>query len=358
MKNVLCTGLWLSVALLALESPVRGQDRIRHADRKTGKETAATGTIQEESPSQVVYKPATGTGTREIPALDILDIIYEVPPAIRFTYRSADAEEKRGSDLSLKDAERKKAYREAIKNYEEILPRLQEGKLKFAERHARFKIARLLARQAEEDPEQVGAAMDALAKFKERYSDGWQITPCAKILARLQLARGDTAAAQKTYEELAATANIPDEVRKECDLLIADALLRGKKYAEAQNKLETALKAVSADDPQATRIRIYLAECQGVSGKLPEAETQLQGIIAKTAEKDLKALAYNVLGDCYRLNGRNRDALWPYLWVDVVYHQDRQEHVKAMEQLARLFEEQGDKARAKQYRDRLKKEAR
>ena len=84
----------------------------------------------------------------------------------------------------------------------------------------------------------------------------------------------------------------------------------------------------------------------------------MEGIIAKTSDKELKALAYNTLGDCFRLNGRNRDALWPYLWVDVIYHQDRQEHIKAMEQLAKLFDELGDKTRAKQYRDRLKKETR
>ena len=85
---------------------------------------------------------------------------------------------------------------------------------------------------------------------------------------------------------------------------------------------------------------------------------QLEAIISKTTDKKLLGLAYNALGDCYRLNNRNKDALWPYLWVDVIYHQDRQEHQKAMEQLARLFDEQGDKTRARQYRERLKRESR
>jgi lipopolysaccharide biosynthesis regulator YciM len=117
-------------------------------------------------------------------------------------------------------------------------------------------------------------------------------------------------------------------------------------------------KSLPASDPQAERISVYRAECQGVSGKLPEAVAQLEGIIAKTSDKDLKALAYNALGDCYRLNNRPREALWPYLWVDVIYHQDRQEHLKAMADLAKLFAEQGDTARAKEYRDKLKREAR
>src|SRR5262249_13794038 len=151
---------------------------------------------------------------------------------------------------------------------------------------------------------------------------------------------------------------IPEPMRKECDLLVAEALIRGKKPGEAQKRLEGVLKTLPPDDPYATRVRIYLAQCLAASGKLPEATAQLEGIIAKTNDKELKAVAYNTLGDCYRLNGRNRDALWPYLWVDVIYHQDRQEHIKAMEQLAKLFDEQGDKTRAKQYRDRLKKETR
>ena len=77
--------------------------------------------------------------------------------------------------------------------------------------------------------------------------------------------------------------------------------------------------------------------------------------------RDRGALAWNlmfpffvVFGMAFAFNGRNQEALWPYLWVDVIYHQDKQEHIKAMEQLARLFEEQGDKTRAKQYRERLK----
>ena len=86
----------------------------------------------------------------------------------------------------------------------------------------------------------------------------------------------------------------------------------------------------------------------------PGVEAVLRCIIAKTTDKDLKALAYNALGDCYRLNSQPKEALWPYLWVDVIYHQDRQEHAKAMAALAKLFEELGDAPRAKEYKDKLK----
>src|SRR5207244_11984065 len=116
--------------------------------------------------------------------------------------------------------------------------------------------------------------------------------------------------------------------------------------------------SVPANDAQAARFSIYQAKRAGASGKLAEAVARLENIIAKTADKDLKALAYNALGDCYRLNGKPKEALWPYLWVDVIYHQDRQEHARAMAELAKLFEEQGDAARAKEYKDKIKREAR
>jgi lipopolysaccharide biosynthesis regulator YciM len=157
---------------------------------------------------------------------------------------------------------------------------------------------------------------------------------------------------------LAAAANIPKEVRQDCELGIIETFIRGKKFAEAQGRLQAVLKNVPANDPQAARASVYQAKGVGASGKLAEAVAQLENIIAKTTDKDLKALAYNALGDCYRLNSKPKEALWPYLWVDVIYHQDRQEHAKAMAELAKLFEEQGDAARAKEYKDKLKKETR
>src|SRR5262249_20162139 len=159
----------------------------------------------------------------------------------------------------------------------------------------------------------------------------------------------------KTYEELAALPGVGKEVKQECDLQVARVLIRGKQFADAEQRLKQILNSVDADDPQAVRARVHLAECLGASKKLDEAVKQLEGLIAKTTDNDLKALAYNTLGDCYRYNNRPKEALWPYLWVDVIYHQDKREHARAVEQLARLFEELGDKNRAKQYQEKMKR---
>jgi TolA-binding protein len=355
MKRFLASILWFTVAGLASDSLLRAQDVVRYMDRKAMKEaTFTTGSIVEESPAQVVYKPAGG-GSKEVAASDIIDIIYEVPGSVKLAYRSALSDERRASDPSAKEEERKKAFHDALKSYQEVLARLSAARSKFAERHVHYKVARLRARQALDDPSQADMAIASLLKFKTDYPDGWQISHCARFLAQLQLDKGDFEGARKTYEELAATPNLPQEIRQDCTLRIIEILIRAKQFVAAETRLQAILKNLPASDPQAARARIYLAECAGASGRLPEAVAQLEGIIAKSADKDLKALAHNALGDCYRLNSRPKEALWPYLWVDVIYHQDRQEYVKALAALAKLFAEQGDSARAQEYKDKLKR---
>jgi tetratricopeptide (TPR) repeat protein len=349
----------LAFATLLAGATAYGQDKVRYLDQATHKEATATGVIAEETPAQVVVKLGTAGGTKAVSATDILDITYDastLPGSAKLDYGRAGTEEKKASDPAARDADRQQALGAAIKSYQEILPKLADDKFRFARRHLEYKIARLLARSAEDEPGRAETALEALGRFLKEHSDGWQVTACARLLARLQLAQGDAVAAEKTYDGLAAVPGLPDEVKDECALLSAEAMIFGRKPAEAERKLQVILHQAPPDSPRAARARVFLAECLAASGKLPEAVQRLRALIQSTPDRDLKALAYNALGDSYRLAGQPREALWPYLWVDVIYHQDKQEHIKAMLQLVRLFDEQGDKARAKQYRDRLRKE--
>ena len=77
--------------------------------------------------------------------------------------------------------------------------------------------------------------------------------------------------------------------------------------------------------------------------------------IDKTADPALKATAYNLLGDYYRRDPKHqKDALYAYLWVDVIHNQDPIESAKAVSRLAGLFQELRDEERAKKYRDRMR----
>ncbi|HLJ93224.1 MAG TPA: tetratricopeptide repeat protein [Gemmataceae bacterium] len=357
MNRSLAAALTVFSVYLWGDFQVGAQDTIRYLERATKETVSASGAVLEESPAQVVCKLA-GSAVKTIPAADILDIVYDVPASVRLSYRSAIAEERKLSDPSTKEEDRKKAFSEALKSYREIQPRLAGEKSKLAERHVQFKIARVLAWWSEEDRGQLEASVAALTRFLKEHGDGWQVSHAAKLLAEIQLDAGNVEGARKTYQDLAATPHVPAEIQEECEFGIVDALIRAKKLAEAEARLQALSKRVLPDSPRAIRVSIYEAKCHGASGKLAEAVAQLESILAKTDDKSLKAAAYNALGNCYRLNRKPREALWPYLWVDVIYHQDRQEHAKAMAELAKLFEEQGNAARGREYRDRLRREPR
>lgn len=344
--------------VVGLAEGVSAQDEIRYVEHVTKKELKGAGTIQEESPSQVVYKPAAGAGTKEVPAIDIVDIVYEVPPAIRLLYGRAQNEERRAADPALKEEDQRKTWSDAIKSYQEVVAKANAGKNKFLQRHLQFKIARLLALQAQNDASQQAAAIEALSKFVQDYPDGWQLMHAARLLARLQTNHGDLAAARKTYQSLTQIPALPKELVADCELRIVESWIQEKNYAEAEKAIQALAAPASGNEALATRIKIYRAACQAGTGKLADAAAQLDALIAKTTDPELKAFAYNTLGDCFRVGGKPREALWRYLWVDVIYHQDKEEHRRAMEELARLFEDQGETARAKQYRERLRRETR
>ena len=168
--------------------------------------------------------------------------------------------------------------------------------------------------------------------------------------------KSDWAAAQKTFEDLALVPNLSPDQRLESSLRAAQVLVRATKFAEAEKRIEELSRNVASDQPQAFRIQIALAECRAAAGKPEQAVQILQGLIDKVADPEIKARVYNALGDCLRVAGKSKDALWNYLWVDVVYHQNRQEHAKALYYLAKLFEALKDENRAKQYREKLEKD--
>ena len=105
MRNLLCVAASFIAALLALGPPARAQDLIRYLDRKAMKEASVSGTIQEENPSTVAYKPLSLAGTKEIPALDISDVVYDVPIAVKLIYRNAQSEESKAPPPAAKDGD-------------------------------------------------------------------------------------------------------------------------------------------------------------------------------------------------------------------------------------------------------------
>ncbi len=79
----------------------------------------------------------------------------------------------------------------------------------------------------------------------------------------------------------------------------------------------------------------------------------MRQVIKDTSDKTLKAQAYNTLGVSYFNGEYLKEARWDFLWVDVVYNQDRAEHAKALYYLWKIFDKLDEKERAQECRDAL-----
>jgi len=338
-------GVFAASAIVLWAGQARAQEEIIF--RGKDKDESVKKSIKSESARGIIVAGAKEPIAPEI----IVDVIYEVEPIdIRLSsYRPAQAAEKLANDPS-KEAKRAANLADALQKYEATLKGLKPSPP--PQRHLEYKIAYLMGIQAQEGAGTPEAAIARLIDFKNKHPDSWQLLSALKLLAALQIAKGQFADAETTYRDLA-KANVADDVKLEAELGAAHVNLRGKKIAAAQGILSGLLAKLPKDSPFATRVRVAQAECLAAEKKGPEARKILGDVITKTRDPALKAVAYNTLGQSYFDAGMHKEARWEFLWVDVVYNQDRNEHAKALYYLMRVFEQLNENERAQECRDTL-----
>jgi hypothetical protein len=332
----------------------RAQDQVHYFDRKTQENKVGKGTIIEESPAGVTFKPSGGGKNVFVAALDITEVDYKVADNDKF-----GSLEWNGANNALRRARtagdvatRKKNAESALEQFGKLAPLVVDNKR--LARQVQFGLAEALTLQAEDDPKQADAAVAALRTFRKEQGDGWQMVKATKLLVRLLEQKGDEAGVQSVYTETADNAAAPPQVRQEFGLLAVRYLLRKGKPAEAAVKARTVQQGLAADDPRAAKLKVYLAACDIAASKFDGAEKDLRAVIAGAADNDVKALARNTLGDLYRAQGQGDKAFWEYLWVDVHYNQDREELSRALYNLSKLFADvRKDPVRAKECLERL-----
>ncbi len=317
------------------------ESRIRYREVGAEKEEIVAGTIQKESAAGIVIK-TTGAPERKISAASILDVEYPVPSfTLARDLRAARNAESAGQPVA------------ALKLWQDLLPKLTDPQLK---RHAEYTSARLTAKLAETDPAQLKPALVRLQDYKKNHADSWEIGTLLDLLVPLQVAAKDWAGAQKTLADLAALAELPVETRLNCHITSARLLVEAKQFAEAEKKLTDLLRGAQANDRQAARLRIALAECRIADNQLAAAEKDLEALTEQLTEPELKAFAYNALGDCYQRQGDPKKAMWSYLKVDVLYSQNKQEQARALYNLVKVFTVLKDDKKAQQCRELLEKD--
>jgi hypothetical protein len=345
------------VVLLGLPAVAAAQtqlDEITFYDRAKKKEDVHRGVVQQDSVAGLVCRVGTTPKTVTFAAGDIIDVRHGLRGAIRSVYdRGRTAE--LAMDAADSDEERAKQAQDALKRYQDLLKEKDVEGAASIQRHLQYRIARVSARLAEDGTEQRDAAIAALEKFVKAHNDCWQFSGAVRQLGRLQEDKGDLAAAQKTYDLMAARLEAPKEMRLEFQMLSVRGLIDTKQYPAAEKMLVSMNTMLGKDDPLVLRVQAFQAELQAAAKKYDDAQTKLAKVLASDqADEVTRGLAHNVLGDCLRETGKLEDAFWNYLWVDVLYNQDRQEQARALYHLSKLFEQvKKNPARAQQCRERL-----
>ena len=313
-----------------------------------GKEKPLKGKVTAEGPKGVTV------GLKDtVLAEDIVDVVYDVQPiSAKLAYAQAAKVEKDSLDPN-NEPNRKKLIAEAMKKFEEVHAAVSEKDFKAARRHLEYKIAMLRVRQTREDGEDAKKAISALQDFSKKHTAGWQIGSVVSTLGDLLIEQKDYDAAEAAYRSLAAVEGLPEETKQDAELSAIQVKISAGKHAEAKAALQKLQASLPKNSKFAARARVTEAACLAEENQLDAASKIVRDIIKESTDRDVKAVAHNTLGYCYFKQGQMKEARWEFLWVDVVYNQDRFQHAKALFHLWKIFADLGEAERAQECRELL-----
>lgn len=341
-RHLLGILLGVGIVVVTTQTTVFSEDKVER--KQSDKLISVSGKITDESLAGVKIK--AGAKETVIPTTEITRVFYEeMPLGIKQAY----------VNLWNLD-ENEKDHSKVLKAYLEFQPKANAAPAP-VKRQIEYRIATLQASIAD-TKEQKTEAKKALQGFVSGNPGTWQFPLASRTLARMQVESSEFDAAQRTLEGIVKSAAIPADLKQEADLMLIDVLFQAGKTEDVKNKITTALADLKTTEQLKTRFSVYQAaiEAKSPNAKMEDVIKNLDGIISKATDPAVKALAYNVMGDCYAAGGTKeakRQAMWSYLWVDVVYNQDRGEHVKAMNNLLKIFEDDKDTEKVQLYKEKI-----
>jgi TolA-binding protein len=293
------------------------------------------GQVQSESPGEVVV--LLGATTTSVPVDQIASIRYDGQSA---TYQLAETREANGQLAEAAELFKKAAAEAAAKP--------------FPLQAALFREAEVLTALALIEPDRIKDAKERLTRFVQAYPNGRHIAAARGCLARLQLNADDFKGAEATIAELA---KLP-KAGERAAVLKTKVLARQGKHTEAIAELDRLISSYPKGSERQRAAMLAKAESLAGMKQFKEAETLLRQVIQGNPAEDAaaQAPAYNTLGDCLRAANRPKDALVAYLHTDLLYSKDKEEHPRALHQIAALFRQLKQDGRADEFVKRLKDE--
>jgi tetratricopeptide (TPR) repeat protein len=293
------------------------------------------GTVQSESPTEVVV--TLGTNTVTVPTDQIVSIRYDGQSA---NYQLGEAREAAGQL-----AEAAELYKKAA---------AETANRPFPNQAALFREAKVLGDLAMVEPDQLKAARDKLNQFIRVYPGGRHIAAARDALARLLINSGDFPAAEAT---IAALAKMPRGGERSA-VLRTKVLARQGKHDDAIAELDRLIASAPKGSERQRTAKLAKAESLAAIKKYQEAEALVREVIQENPAEDAEsqAPAYNTLGDCLRAANRPTDALIAYLHTDMLFSKDKEEHPRALHGITAMFRQLKQDGHAEEYAQRLKQE--
>ncbi len=358
---------WLPLyAVLALAVPAFAQkDRVVIRDRTTGIETVFDGDAV-ENPSGI--KMSVSGKDRTFLAHEIVRIDFgALDAAIRLAASGHETDGLKTPATALA------YYADRLK----ALPNANEKTKRFLAFRETYWATRVAdSKTGAEFETEAKKALEKIAAFNKANAKTWEPWILGRISARLSGELGDWKAAENTLRELAAPAELPPELKFEAKAARLGYLLRGGMYPEAKSLADD----LDADKAAPAIIKERVAFYREALSVLPAKDSdeadpmnpgekkkvspagskaKLEAMIAKAKEPALRGVGYGVLGEVLLAHRQTRDAMWSFLSVEMLYNQDKDERVMALNRLVKISnetnEKDGEKNRADDYLERLLK---
>ena len=207
-----------------------------------------------------------------------------------------------------------------------------------------YVLARTAAKQAlaEGDAAKMAKSIQQLLAIQKSSPDHFRYYDSMNVLGQVQLATGDFAAAQATYNTVA---KAPwNEYKMLAKIAQGRILVADNKLDEAAKEFEAA--AATATDSPSDQARKYEAMLAGAralftQSKFEEALKILETVTDKgpAEEAALQAEAYVLMGNSLQALGRMKEAALAYLHVDILFPREASLHAEALYNLTKTWKQ-------------------